>query len=104
MSRIQTSGTGGASSGGGGSGNVTGLPPTTDKAIARWSGTTASYIQDSPYSIVQDGGAIQAQGFVFNRQILNDVVVPNKYTMINTDIELVSGDIYLLGDAQLLLL
>jgi len=85
-------------------GSVTSAGTSTDKAIARWDGTSGTVIQNSPYSIVQDGGAIQAQGFVFNRQILNDVTVPSHYTMINTDVELVSGDIYLLSDATLLLL
>ena len=85
-------------------GSVTSTGSSTDKAIARWDGTSGTIIQNSPYSIVQDGGAIAAQGFVFNRQILNDVTVPGHYTMINTDVELVSGDLYLLGDAALLLL
>lgn len=104
MPRIGSSGTGGASNGGGGSGNVTGLPPTDVGAIARWVDTTGSTIQNSPGTLVQDGGMIQAQGFAFNRQILNDIVVPNHYTMMNTDIEMVSGDLTLLGSAVLLLL
>ena len=91
-------------SSGGGSGNVTGLPPTTPNAIARWVDTGATEIQNSPGTLVQDSGAIQAQAFVFDRQIINDVTVPNHYTVINTDVEMISGDIILEGDAQLLLL
>lgn len=90
------------STGSTGSGNVTGLPPTTVTAIARWASTDGTQIENS-LALVQDGGAIQAQGFVFNRQILNDVYVPNHHTIISTDVELVSGDITLSGDAQLLL-
>lgn len=103
MPRIGSSGTGGAS-GGSGSGNVTGIPPTTVDAIARWNDTTGSSIKDSPGTLVQDSGAINAQAFVFNTEIINDVTVPNNYVMINTDVEMVSGDIILDGNAVLLLL
>jgi hypothetical protein len=91
-------------SGGGGSGDVVGPFTSTDKAIARYNGVTGTVVQDSPYSIVQDGGGIQAQAFVFNRQILHDVNVPNKYTIMSTDLELVTGDIILNGDSQLILI
>jgi hypothetical protein len=86
------------------SGGVTGIAPTTITGIAQWADTTGTTIKDSPYTLIQNGGAIQAQGFVFDRQILNDITVPNKFTIVNTDAELISGDIILLGDAQLLLL
>ena len=103
MPRIGSSGTGGAS-GGSGSGNVTGIPPTTVDAIARWNDTTGSSIKDSPGTLVQNSGAIESQAFVFNRHILNDVTVPDNFAMINTDVELISGDIILDGSAVLLLL
>lgn len=83
---------------------VTGPVTSTIQGIATWSDTNGTTLADSPYTIVQAGGAIQAQEFVFNRQIVNDVTVPNKYTMISSDMELVSGDLYLLGDAQVILL
>lgn len=85
-------------------GGVTGIAPTTPGAIARWVDTMGTVIENSPGTIVQDSGAIEAQGFVFDREIINDIIVPNHYTMINTDVELISGDIILDGDAQLLLL
>lgn len=91
---------GGTSSG---SGNVTGIPPTTPTAIARWVDTGGTTIENS-LALVQDGGVVQAQGFVFDRQIINDIVVPDHYSMVNSDVELISGDIYLEGDAQLILL
>jgi hypothetical protein len=102
MSRIQSSGTGG-NNGGGGSGNVTGVPPTNVNDIAVWGDTTGTTIKDS-LAIVQTGGAVQSQGFVFDRQIINDITVPDHYTIINSDLELISGDIYLDGDSQLILL
>lgn len=45
-----------------------------------------------------------SQGFIFNRQLLVDVYVPNHYTLVNSNFELISGDVYLLGDAELILL
>jgi hypothetical protein len=100
MSRIRASS---GSSTGSSTGNVTGIPPTTIDAIAIWADTTATEIQNS-LAIIQAGGAVVAQAFLANRQILNDVVVPNHYTMIQTDVYLVSGDIILDGDAELFLL
>ena len=93
-----------SASGSGPTGNVTGLPPTDINAIARWADTSADSIKNSPGTFIEDSGAIQSQAFAFNRQILNDVTVPNHFSVISTDIELVSGDLILLGDSQLLLL
>lgn len=90
--------------GGSGGGDVFGPASSTNMAIAAFNGTSGKIIENSPYSTIQPGGAIQAQAFVFNRQILNDVTVPNEYAMTGTDIELVSGDIILQGNAQLILL
>lgn len=41
---------------------------------------------------------------IFTRQILNNIIVNNHCSMINSDIELISGDITLLGDSTLILL
>lgn len=87
-----------------GSGNVTGVPPTDIRAIARWADTTGTTIENSPATLVQDGGGIEAQGFITNRQILNDITIPDKFVMTSTDVELVSGDLILEGDGTLLLL
>lgn len=83
---------------------ITGPASSTDKAIVRWNGTTGQIVQDGPGTYVQDSGAIEAQAFVFNRQILNDVLVPDKFSVISTDVELISGDILLEGDAELVLI
>jgi hypothetical protein len=100
MSRIRA-GTGSTPSSGG---DVTGIPPTTIDAIARWNDTTGTTIKNSPGTLVQDSGAIEMQAALQDRQILNDVIVPNHYTMLQTDVFLISGDIILDGDSTLLLL
>lgn len=101
MSRIRANSGSATSSG---SGNVTGIPPTTIDSIARWANTTGTEIQNSPGTLVQDSGAIQMQAALQDRQILADVTVPSHYTMVQTDVYLISGDIILDGDATLLLL
>lgn len=88
---------------GAGTGNVSGIAPTTVGAIATWDNTTASLIQNT-LTYVQASGAIEAQAFLADRQILNDIVIPTHYTMVQTDVYLISGDIILDGDATLLLL
>jgi hypothetical protein len=90
-------------SGGGGSGNVVGPSSSTNQAIATWNGTTGTVLQDNPSALVQSSGAVQAQAIVYNRQILEDVTVPDGYTMVGNDIELDGGDITLFGSAELIL-
>jgi hypothetical protein len=85
------------------SSGVTGPVVSTDNAIAVYNGTTGQVIKNS-LAIVQLGGAVQAQAFLADRQILNDITVPNHYTMMQTDVFLISGDIILDGDSTLLLL
>lgn len=89
---------------GAGSGDVTGPASSDDQAIARFDGTTGKVIQNSPGTFVQDSGAVNAQAFVFNRQIINDVIVPNHYSIIASDVEILTGDIILQGDAELILI
>lgn len=83
---------------------VTGVPPTDINAITRWADTGGTLIKNSPHTLVQDSGAIEAQAFIFDREIVNDVTVPNNFTMISTDVQLTTGDIILDGDGELLLL
>ena len=85
------------------SGGVTGIPPTTIDAIARWADTTGTTIKNSPGTFVQDSGAIEMQAALQDRQILADVIVPPYFTMMQTDVYLISGDIILDGDATLIL-
>jgi hypothetical protein len=86
------------------SGNVTGIPPTTIGAIAQWADTTGQTIANSPGTFVQASGAIESQGFVFNKQILANVTVPNNYNVFYRNIVLLAGDIILDGNAEIVLL
>jgi hypothetical protein len=87
-----------------GSGNVTGIPPTTIGAIAQWADTIGETIANSPGTFVQASGAINAQEFIFNRSIEGLVTVPDGYTMLATSIIIDTGNLVLDGTAQVLLL
>lgn len=82
---------------------VKGPTSATDNAITRYDGITGKLVQDSK-AYVQDGGAVQAQAFVGNREIIEDVVIPDKHTVIATDIVLLTGNMILEGDAELFLI
>lgn len=86
-----------------GSGDVNGPVISTDKAITRWNGTTGKVVNDS-FAILQDGGAIQSQGFLFNNQIIRDISVPDDYVLVGRNPELISGNIVLLGSSEFLIL
>jgi hypothetical protein len=73
-----------------GSGNVTGIPPTTVTAIARWANTTGTEIENS-LALVQNGGAIEAQGFITMRAVINPVIVNSGETWIAPSLELAAG-------------
>ena len=92
----------GSSSSGGG---VTGIPPTDIDAIARWADTTGTTIKNSPGTYIQDGGAIQASGFMGNRSITTLVHIPAEYYMVAAELELEpSGNIEIEPDAELIIL
>lgn len=83
-------------------GDVVGPNGATDKAIARYDGATGKLIQDSK-TLVQDGGAIQAQGFLTKRVIDDVVTVPSGYSWIAPSIELEDdGAIEIEDDAELI--
>lgn len=88
MSRIRAAS--GSATGGGGSGNVTGIPPTTIGAIAVWDNTTATLLINS-LTNVQASGAIEAQAFISVRDITGLVTVNPDETWIAPNIELSSG-------------
>jgi hypothetical protein len=88
MSRIRTSTSGSTSSG---SGNVTGIPPTDINAITRWADTTGTTIQNSPGTVVQDSGAIEAQGYITNRNISGTVTVNGNQSWIAPALTLQPG-------------
>lgn len=86
-----------------GSGNVTGIPPTTITGIARWADTTGTTIEDSK-ATVQDGGAIEAQGFITRRSVTDLVVIPDGESWIAPSLELeLSGSIELEPNGELII-
>lgn len=86
-----------------GSGDVTGPSGATDKAIARYNGTTGKIIQDSKTK-VQDGGAIESQGFITRRSITDLVVIPPGESWIAPSLELeLTGSIELEPDGELII-
>lgn len=102
MPRIGASG--GAASGSG-TGDVTGPGLSTDKAIARWNGITGQFIQDSPGTKVQDGGAVQAQAVIVNRVVSAAVQVPSNYSMLASNIEIsLTGSIVIEANAEVRIL
>lgn len=86
-----------------GSGDVTGPASSDDKAIARFLGTTGKIIQNS-LTKVQDGGAIEAQGFITRRSITDLVVIPSGESWIAPSLELeLTGSIELEPDGELII-
>lgn len=83
---------------------VTATQPVTDNAITRWDGNDGRKIQNSPGTLVQDGGAIQAQGFLTNRVIDELVTIPTNYTMVAANVDIEDGEIVIEEDSELLLL
>ena len=83
----------------GSSSGVTGIAPTNIRAIVRWADTGATIIENSPNTLVQDSGAIQAQGFIGNRQISGTVNVPTNYTWITDALEMQPGSLIIINPA-----
>lgn len=90
---------------GSGTGNVTGIAPTTVGAIARWADITGTTIENSPDTLVQDSGAIEAQGFITNRSVVGIVSVPSEYSWIAPELEIeLSGAIEIEPDGELIII
>lgn len=88
-----------------GSGDVVGPASATDKAIARYNGTTGKLIQDSPGTKVQDSGAITAQGFITNSIVSGTVSVNTDEAWISPGLTIASGGIInLAAGARLILI
>lgn len=94
----------GKSTTGPGTGDVVGTPPSDDKAIARYSGTTGKVIQNSK-TTVQDSGAIEAQSFITRRKVDDTVTIHTGYSWIAPSVEIDSGGVVVLeADAQLIII
>lgn len=101
MALIQNSG----GSGSGGTGTVTGPGLSTDKAIARWDGTTGTIIQDSPGTLVQNSGAIEAAGFITQRNITSTITVNTGESWIAPALSIAPGGVIVLNrDTQLIII
>ena len=86
-------------------GNVTGIPPTDLNAIARWADLTGTTIENSPGTFVQDSGAIEAQGFITNRNVPTTVTVHTGQSWIAPSLVIASGGVIILeSDAQLIII
>ena len=99
MPRISgTSGGGGNSSGG-----VSGISPTEVDAIARWADTTGTSIKNSE-TVIQDSGAIEAQGFLTRRTIDSNIKVNPGESWIAPELELtLTGSIEIELDGELII-
>lgn len=103
MSRIQNSGSKTEVTPPGG--NVSGVPPTDIDAIARWDDTTGTTIKNSPGTLIQDGGAIQASGFITTRSVTTLITVPSGDSMIAPNLELeLSGTLQIEPDGELIII
>ena len=82
---------------------IIGPVTSTDNAIVRWDGVSASLIQNSK-AIVQDGGGIEGQAFLFHRNIQDTVTINSEYSMIATDVIIDGGEIIISSDAELVII
>jgi hypothetical protein len=73
-----------------GTGDVTGIAPTTSGAIATWVDTNATTIQNTNTN-VQASGAIEAQGYITNRNISGTVTVNGNESWIAPALTLEPG-------------
>lgn len=84
-------------------GFVQGPASSTDNAIARYDGTSGKLIQNS-LTILQDGGAIEAQGFLTRRSVTDLVSIPDGESWIAPSLELeLSGSIELEPNGELII-
>lgn len=87
------------------SGNVTGFPPTTPQAIVRWVDTAGTQIENSPGTLVQDSGAIEAQGFITTRTVTGLVTVNTGESWIAPALTVAPGGMITLSpDAELIII
>lgn len=90
-------------SGGGGTGNVTNTTGVgTNNAIARFD-VDGTHIKNSLTNL-QDGGAIEAQGFITRRHVTQLVQVPTGMSWVAPSLELeLTGSIELSLDGELII-
>lgn len=79
-----------------GTGDVVGPDSATDKAIARYDGTTGKLIQDSKV-LVQDGGSTDAMAYISDTVIDDVITIDNNKVMISAAVDIVPGGVINLG-------
>lgn len=82
---------------------ISGPSITTNNAVTRWDGTTGTVVKNSK-AILQDGGGLEAQAFLFHRNIEDTVVIKSDYSMIATDLVVDTGEIIIEDDAELVII
>ena len=86
---------------GSGSGDVTGPLPSTDNAITRYDGTSGKVIQTS-LTTLQDGGGIEAQGFITRKLITDSIEIGSNQTMLTSGFSIeLTGELIIDGDGEL---
>lgn len=84
-----------------GSGNVTGISPTDVNAIARWDDTTGTTIKNSE-TYVQDGGGIEAQGFITRKLITDSITIHSDEAMVTSGFSIeLTGELIIEADGEL---
>lgn len=77
---------------------------STDTAIVRWDGTTGNLVQDS-LTILQDGGAIEAQMYITRRSVTELVQIHTDQSAIAPSLEIeLTGSIEIELDAELIII
>lgn len=74
-----------------GTGDVIGLPPSNNNAIVRYSGTSGKIIKNSPGTFVQDGGGLEAQGYMTRRLVTDLITVKTGQSWISPNIAIDPG-------------
>jgi hypothetical protein len=89
---------------GSGTGDITGPASSTDNAVVRWDGTTGKIIQNSN-AILEDSGAMHAQGFITNRNVNGTMTVGPTESWISPSLEMQPGAVIVLAaGAQLIII
>ena len=82
---------------------VTRVGSTVDKSISRWSGNDSDTIQGSK-TLVQDGGGIEAQGFITNRLITDTITIGSDQVMVSSGFSIeLTGELVIEADGELVI-
>lgn len=89
-------------SSGGSGGGINRIGPTTDKSITRWLGNSADNVQGSK-TLLQDGGGIEAQGFVTRTLITDQLTIRSEQVMVTGGFSVeAAGELVIESDGELI--